>query len=712
MYRKFYFIVLLILFPWLSFAQSTTRQEMPVRKQFIEILSSYTYIDDWDTSIAKHVCNQLEDAHPELSITVGYAGIGTRSSFLAERFAMQGTFSSLRFSSEKRIPDVLVLIGDEAWMFYRIMDLRGLWEKVPVVLCGVSPEIMSDYSAFFPDRQIVDSLLIPVQDSRKELPVTAVVVKDNTPGAVQLMKQLIPGLKEIVFLSNHSYQDVLAEKRLRTIAAQNELTIRTVFCNECDMEDVNRQLSSLPEQAAVVVNMMVAPDNLPVPVFALRDDHNGNRYVGGFMASIHDISKHTAEVALRLYEGAPADSIPFTYLDEQVILNKTKVLHYNLSARADKLTDVVYNHIPPSFFVRHIRLIAFWLLVVIILFFVVVIYRRSRNSSRRLLASMKQHEMFYNKYQLVYQNMPIGLLSLDCDGNLLNHNEGAESFLNILPQSVRKSFNLFKAGILSSEEQGKVRQRVPLTNLYTVGSKYYRLVFRPEQNEQSGAQNILMIAVDNTDIMEARKEKDQIFEMLNFAMKASGVGVAEYNLVDQKGFATDAWYDNMGVEHGSEDFTNVHRCLLPQYAGKIESYFKQIKQGEKNLFLDTVEVQYPSGEKHWIRFLIQLMEYAPERGIIVVAELTLNIDEQITREQELTEALQKAREADRLKNSFIANMREGIRVPLKEIIENSTLLTRETDPVVKKKLNEGIERHNQVLLMLVEQLIEVAKKGE
>lgn len=82
-------------------------------------------------------------------MNITYAGIAARTSFLADRFAMQGAFANGRLNNQIKFPDVLVLIGDESWMLYRVMNLRGIWERIPVVLCGVHAEVLKDYRQFF-----------------------------------------------------------------------------------------------------------------------------------------------------------------------------------------------------------------------------------------------------------------------------------------------------------------------------------------------------------------------------------------------------------------------------------------------------------------------------------------------------------------------------------------------------------------------------------
>lgn len=76
-------------------------------------------------------------------------------------------------------------------------------------------------------------------------------------------------------------------------------------------------------------------------------------------------------------------------------------------------------------------------------------------------------------------------------------------------------------------------------------------------------------------------------------------------------------------------------------------------------------------------------------------------------EQRLKEALEKARESDRLKSAFLATMSHEFRTPLNAIIGFSALLTPETLPEEVLKYGKTIHDNGHILLKLVEDLFEI-----
>ena len=127
------------------------------RENFILILNSYSYENAWGTALTKQLQKEIKAIDPELIPRAVYARLDKQQSFLSSRLQMQGAFTKGRISPKIIRPRILILVGEESWMLYRVMNLRGLWEKIPVILCGVHPRILSDYADFFKAEGLTDS---------------------------------------------------------------------------------------------------------------------------------------------------------------------------------------------------------------------------------------------------------------------------------------------------------------------------------------------------------------------------------------------------------------------------------------------------------------------------------------------------------------------------------------------------------------------------
>lgn len=682
------------------------------KNDYILILNSYGYENTWSTELSKLIRYEIEEQEPNVIVSISYAGITNRSSFISGRFGMQAAFANGRVSKEVVTPTVLILIGDESWMYYRIMNLRGIWDKVPVLLVGVHSEIMDDFSNFHTSRTIQDSLMIPLENSKKSLPMTALVNKDNEAYTVWLMKQLMPDLEQIVFLSTGGYQDEYALALIQSVISIQypELKLNVINVDGKNAEAViQKDLLVLPLNSAILIGSAEMPRNVNVPVFQLNDRNlEGKIAVGGYYPLKKDYAHEAADIALRIHRGESPDSISFTFVSGEVPqLNKTAIEYFDFDKAASTIPDVAYINIPAPFFQKYMRHLLLLSLTGIILITIFLLNRRGKRHRKYLLQSMEKYKKIYDEYQIVYENMPMGLAFFDKKGNLLNRNQSSDLFFDKIPENQLTNFNFFESELIDKSSKMKISKKLLVNKVFEYNDRSLRLIFRYIQDEKTESEDILMIILDYTTIQKEKAAKERIYDIFNFAMNASSLGVAEYNLIDKSRFATDAWYKNLCIDE-SVDASNVYQALVEEDRKKIKYFLNHIGEDGEVYFNDTVRVQ--EGEKvHWLHYVIQLLEYGPEEGRIIVAEFALNIDNQKYSEQELDRALQSAKESDRLKNAFVANMSSDIRPALDELVVLSNRLIETNDDSEKELLMNRIEQNNDVLLKYVERIIELSR---
>lgn len=710
MSRLFTVILLVcVWYPSVILTQSTGKEvEKP---KFVMILSSYSYENEWSTALTKEIHNLLETKRMELKVRTTYAGVAAHTSFMADRFAMQGAFAYGRLNNQITLPDVLVLVGDESWMLYRVMDHRGIWGRIPVVLCGVHPEVMKDYRQFFPARQLPDTSFVSLKESVGTLQTTAVIEPDNAAQTLQLAQTLLPRLRQLYYLSDGSYTDSYARERLLRQSKRQDVSFTTLKLDRSNVDSIRQILSKLPAEAVVVTNGVTVPEGIRAPVLTLRDmDYQSRIPLGGYFAPISAFATKTAEAVLCILKTGKVDDIPYVFAsDTDFYLNGTALMHTGLSSVVKALPGVVERNVPPPFIIRHIRVIAIVLLIIIVVTFVAIRTIYFRRYRYNLNALFERYKMLYNEYKIVYENMPVGLMLFDIYGNLLNRNAETDVFFEQFAHAKSRVFHLFDSDVLNEDMRAALFRKELVSTMIHLREYCYRIQCCLIADEETGDNHILVIVIDNTDIEKERKAKEQIYNVLNFAMNKAVIGVAEYNLVDGLGFATDAWYDTLDVERNTEDFSQTHQCLVPADREKVDLFLKHVRYGASCLFFDSLQMKTRTGESHYVHYLIHPLEYAPDKSRIIVAEMVLNMDEQIAKEHELKTAMKKAQEADRFKNAFVANMKDEIRTPLKEIIRCAQELVATTDLKQRSELNACIEASNNRMLKLLDDIICVSK---
>lgn len=710
MYRIIAALVLgCILFPSVLLAQSANGEaEKP---KFVMILNSYSYDKEWSTALAKEIRNCLESQNAKVLVNVTYAAISAHTSFLADRFAMQGAFAYGRLNNKIFIPNVLVLIGDESWMLYRIMDHRGLWGNVPVVLCGVHEEVMKDYQAFFPDKQLPDTCFIPLRSSVSNLRTTAVIEQDNTPQTLKLACKLRPHLQSLYYLSDGSYADTYMKMKLEQSCKQKGVLLNEILVGDMNTDSLTNILEKLPAQSIIVTNRVTVPLDVHIPVLTLREmAYQSNNPVGGYFVPLSAIANQTVKAVTHFLEADKASEMPYSIAsDAAYYLNQTALLNAGLRSTVKDLPGAVDRNVPPPFLIRHIRVIAIVLLILLVLtivtFRTVYAYRYRRN----LKVLFDRYKSLYDEYQVVYDNMPVGLMLFDTHGNLLKRNAETNQFFEHFVRYKNKEFRLFDTEFMDKEMHVSLFRRKLINKIVYLQDYSYRVQCCLISDEETNANQILVIVIDYSDIEKEKKAKEQISNVLNFAMNKAVIGVAEYNLANGVGFATDAWYDTLRMERDITDFSQAHACLVDADKERVANYLEKVRLGVNSCFLENLQLQTPEGESHYIRFMIQLLEYAPEWNHIIVAELILNVDEEVAKERELDAARRKAQEADRFKNAFVANMKDEIRIPLKEVITCAQKLVVTDELDARSELNARIEAGNDQMLKLLDDIINVSK---
>ena len=682
--------------------------------KYVFILSSYSYDQEWSTALAKSIREKIEDENLNTIVNIAYAGVMENNSFLAGRFGMQAAFANARISQTRICPDIMVLIGEESWMYYRIMNLRGSWANVPVVMIGVHPYIMEDYSLFFSlSDDSIDKKMIPLKGSSPTLSTTAIIEAENEANTLSLMKSLIPDLQQIVFLSDDNYQDEYSRRLLKNILAKDypSISLNILESRKSNPDSVKQVLQTLPPTSAVLVNMHQVPDESAVPVFTLRDNApKGGIVVGGYYPSISAYVNQATDIISRIFDGYSANSIPFsTIRGATLYLNKEAINNFKLSRNVSEIRNVTYVNIPPPFYVKYMRVLLVSLLLFVIVITIILLVIREQIHRKELQQSSESYGRLYDEFEYLYENMPMGLIQLDADGYIISSNPGSEHFLRSISLRKEGAFNLFSTQIIDENIKRRINRKNAVSSIVELDERFYRIILRYVWDEENEQENILMIVMDNTEVYKEREAKERIHSIFNFAMNASALGVAEYNLVDKVGFATNAWYENLRIEKDN-NFTHVYKKIVKEDREKIENFLSNI--GENNrLFTDLVRVQGNDGI-HWLEYVIQLMDYSPEKGKIVIAELNLNMDAQKQREEELAKALVEAKESDRMKNAFVANMTADINISLRELVKLSTTMTSTRDMEEKMELLADIEHNNDILLRYVKKIIQMSQSDQ
>jgi signal transduction histidine kinase/CheY-like chemotaxis protein len=215
-----------------------------------------------------------------------------------------------------------------------------------------------------------------------------------------------------------------------------------------------------------------------------------------------------------------------------------------------------------------------------------------------------------------------------------------------------------------------------------------------------------------SDITELKAKDDEfrlISKRLKLATKAGGVGVWNWNIVDnivdwdeqmcalygiskeQINFTYDTWLNSLHPD-------DLHRC---------DSEIQMALSGEKP-FDTEFRVIWPDGTIHNIRALAHIELDALGR-IINMTGTNWDITEFKVNEQLLLNAKNIAEIAVKTKSSFIANMSHEIRTPMNAILGFSEILLGLVNEPTQHYYLDAINRSGKTLLQLINDILDLSK---
>ncbi len=215
---------------------------------------------------------------------------------------------------------------------------------------------------------------------------------------------------------------------------------------------------------------------------------------------------------------------------------------------------------------------------------------------------------------------------------------------------------------------------------------------------------------DNTARKKAEEEVIHVSTRLALAARAGGVGVWDYDIVND----TLVWDDQMFALYGLErsNFKGVYEAwrsgLHPDDVNRCDTEIRQAINGEKE-FDTEFRVIWPDGSIHNIKALATVQHDDSGNPIHLIGT-NWNITEQKKTEAILLKATLAAEMANQAKSIFLANMSHEIRTPLNAIIGFSQLMNRDKHLTEsQKEYNVSIIRAGEHLLSLINDILELSK---
>ena len=353
--------------------------------------------------------------------------------------------------------------------------------------------------------------------------------------------------------------------------------------------------------------------------------------------------------------------------------------------------------------------------------------------SRKLLSELS------TKFQLFFNNLPIGVELYDSDGYLIDVNEADLQIFGTTREQII-GINLFEnpavpVRILESIKKGRAFSfpliyqfdKIHKANYYVsslAGQEKHLLIKGFGLNDSdSGRIGYLFIISDNTEKQLKDAQTQNNLAILKAVLLSGSSIVGEYD-VEKGTFYIDPVLNDHQNNNKLFSYMQKHNTLsfkelinISYASGHISTLYRVIDGTQDNCSFTcrtTIE-----NETIWIRFnALAYTINGHKRPNKVICHLT-DISEEKLLEEKLRHAeyetrqseqeIQKVKEADKLKSAFLANMSHEIRTPLNAIIGFSNIITETDDKEEKEEYINIINKNSDLLLRLITDILDFSK---
>lgn len=734
--------LLLLFFYLLSVNWAFAQKDAIEGKSYILCINSYTESSPWSSRLISNV-TEFVQKDPGITLYVEHLNM-----LLVENDSILEESKRNIFDKYKgRSPRMLLLLGNSALLLRD--EYRKVWGDIPIVLCA-QEDYLDSYEAYIHRQPSTPEERTPLSYLVDPYNLVYLYADLYIPENIRLMKQMIPGMKEFIFIGDgrkvNQDNSVLIEQELNTKYPD----IKYKFWSAENMT-TNQLLDSLYfvdtkttgvlfalwfYKYAFAGTSMLATNShkliaaTSVPIFSLSMvniasgkegmlggyTYNQDRYDAALIQTISDVLKDKQARHIPCY--IPTDGAP--------VINYEILVRDGLSLSTCPANTRFLNK-PPTFW-EHYRYFILGTLFSILLITLLFLYRiRNLNALKKAqqneIDAMATYKMLVNNMPILYMQEelvtdkngnPIELIYRNVNSEFEKHfyrkeevigRKGSEIFPESMPEFLHftkmaltekraitfpyyfKAIDTFYDVVLKGTHQGN------MIDIFCLNSTE----LHKAQQKLSATNSKLAMALDVANIVPWKwdlKSKTILCD-INRPIELS---TDEQEVEDSQLSVPDSQYFSKIFKEDRERVKQAYRDLIEGRAEKVKEEYRIVNVQKNNLHkVEWVEAQ-------------AAVEARDEDGKpLTLVGSSLVITNRKKMEQELTTAKELAEESNRLKSAFLANMSHEIRTPLNAIVGFSGILASTEREEEKQEYVSIIENNNTLLLQLISDILDLSK---
>ena len=734
--------LLFLFFYLLSVNWAFAQKDAIEGKSYILCINSYTESSPWSSRLISNV-TEFVQKDPGITLYVEHLNM-----LLVENDSILEESKRNIFDKYKgRSPRMLLLLGNSALLLRD--EYRKVWGDIPIVLCA-QEDYLDSYEAYIHRQPSTPEERTPLSYLVDPYNLVYLYADLYIPENIRLMKQMIPGMKEFIFIGDgrkvNQDNSALIEQELNTKypdikykfwSAENMTTNQLLdSLYFVDTKTTGVLFASWFYKYAFAGTSMLATNShkliaaTSVPIFSLSMvniasgkegmlggyTYNQDRYDAALIQTISDVLKDKQARHIPCY--IPTDGAP--------VINYEILVRDGLSLSTCPANTRFLNK-PPTFW-EHYRYFILGTLFSILLITLLFLYRiRNLNALKKAqqneIDAMATYKMLVNNMPILYMQEelvtdkngnPIELIYRNVNSEFEKHfyrkeevigRKGSEIFPESMPEFLHftkmaltekraitfpyyfKAIDTFYDVVLKGTHQGN------MIDIFCLNSTE----LHKAQQKLSATNSKLAMALDVANIVPWKwdlKSKTILCD-INRPIELS---TDEQEVEDSQLSVPDSQYFSKIFKEDRERVKQAYRDLIEGRAEKVKEEYRIVNVQKNNLHkVEWVEAQ-------------AAVEARDEDGKpLTLVGSSLVITNRKKMEQELTTAKDLAEESNRLKSAFLANMSHEIRTSLNAIVGFSGILASTEEEEEKQEYVSIIENNNTLLLQLISDILDLSK---
>ena len=368
--------------------------------------------------------------------------------------------------------NIVVLLGEEAWIMYRTY-MSEEWKNVPCValFSGTYTISASNYSSC---REITDDMKISLEDSRKGINATLINDQFFVEPTIGLALRLKPQTQHLALVSDTWQIGFMAREKTKRIVRENYPSLDLIDLNnrELTTAQLKTRLATLPTHTAVIFDSWFSqsknsadralyPDNaMRYIASSLTDDVVFGLFdvgirdgvlAGGIYSTSEELQSTLINVLMKIENGVQPKDMPLVKLDNaNTYLNYQTLKKYGIPENLYP-KNAIYFGKPISFFERNEKYIlggVCALLAIVILISVVAFFERKlERQAKMLLLVSRENEKGKSNFitNMGYlMRSPLNAIQMSIDMlDKSNMNDNDKELLSFINQNKSMLLNIF-----------------------------------------------------------------------------------------------------------------------------------------------------------------------------------------------------------------------------------------------------------------------------